>query len=175
MTLSIQPERQPALLGLPAPRAGDFVLPGFDHHRLNDRQFGDLSAYGALGRQRLQVLPASTTGTGVDVDDLIRRIRQWTLGFGMPGFRPAVTPALGLRAICLWVARWWLRRVVRGGRRPLQSLNFSFQPLEALGQLYDQSNQFVARQVTQAIDSGQDHRADYNTRYCAELRAPLLA
>jgi hypothetical protein len=41
---------------------------------------------------------------------------------------------------------------IRAGR-PLQPLNFGFQPFQALGQRHHQSNQFVARQVTQAIRS----------------------
>ena len=146
MSLGFQTQRQSARLGVSAGRAGDFVLLGFDHHRLNDGQFSDLPADGALGLQRLfAVLPADGAGAGVRFDHPSRAVRQWALGLGMSGFRPAVPPAFWLGPIRLLVARGRLRRVMRVGRRPLELPNFGFQSFQALGQLDDQSHQFVAR------------------------------
>ena len=174
MSLGFQTQRQPARLRVPAGRAGDFVLLGFDHHRLNDGQSVICRRIVRWGFSACKSCPQTVQALGA-----LRSPEQGCPSVGARPWHVRLSPR-GAAGVLAWADPLSGRAraaatSMRVGRRPLELPNFGFQSFQALGQLDDQSHQFVARLVAQAVRGRQGHCADYNTRFHAQLRAPLSA
>ena len=140
------------------------VLAGFNHHRLDFRQFGHLSPDHALRRLVEQISSARRARFHPHVDHFLRIVHQGAFRFGMPRFRPDFLAPLSLGPIGFPIPRGRLRRIVRGWQWLFKTLDFRFQTPDFLKQALDERNQFFPRQVAQDVHTRFGQHVMYNTQ-----------